>query len=440
MFLRSGVFHRGLTTSQRLENALAGFVILDLGSMLAAETAKETGQSKDRCWLHHATHNNLQQLSGCLAIACSAYPDSLPFKPWYSTELVLEEWFGSLRHQFKSSQMTVRDYLHASARQMKSHLQRCSDLQEGRILKSSSKMADPLPESTMFKAVSEKEFQECADRALEGALSLMSCCCKYSPEELLKHYASFSAARKFQNVTMENNIDDSEDPEVDFEDDQDAPPGFVHKSSDVERSSKDVESEPMSSSDKQCLLLLQQLQARESFDASGLEVPSSSTSANREEMQRLGAGSMPPPVSLDEVCWKEMIDADTLTFASKPGSNGTDRAALPEKQASPSTSTSWKASNVKTLTSVFQSMCSASPLRHLDPVIGLLWLLLTNLRCPADSRFLKNPQGCRIVTKKLNWQQLHERECMLIRQQTGVSGKRTGFFLIEMSLGSLGTR
>ena len=89
----SSVFHCGLTTAQRLENSLAGFILLDLGSMLAAETALERGVPKQNCWLHHATHNNLQQLSGCMAIACISYPASLPFKPWASCA-----WRNTLAH------------------------------------------------------------------------------------------------------------------------------------------------------------------------------------------------------------------------------------------------------------------------------------------------------------------------------------------------------
>ena len=91
--IMSSVFHRGLTTAQRLENSLAGFILLDLGSMLAAETALERGVPKQNCWLHHATRNNLQQLSGCMAVACISYPASLPFKPWVSCA-----WRNTLAH------------------------------------------------------------------------------------------------------------------------------------------------------------------------------------------------------------------------------------------------------------------------------------------------------------------------------------------------------
>ena len=184
----SSVLHRSLTTAQRLENSFTAFILLDLGNMLAGETAAEHNVSKAQCWLHPATHNHLQQLCGCTAIACYSYPDALPFKPWESTELKLEEYFGSLRCQYKSSQLTARDYALASCRQMRKHLQHCTELQEGKVPPTSSKRSLPVPDSPDYKAVNDEQYQKCALRALEGAFALMACCSKYCPEELSARY------------------------------------------------------------------------------------------------------------------------------------------------------------------------------------------------------------------------------------------------------------
>ena len=223
----SSVLHPGLTVPERLENSLASFVLLDLGSMLAAETAQELGVHKGACWLHPATHCHLQQLTGFTAIACAFFPSELQFRPWDSTELNLEQYFGTLRRQFQSCQMTVRDYVNSSAKAMKKTLKLCTDHQENteaNQMSSRQKLKrQPLPDNAAFRSLSETEFEAAADRALDGALSLMSCCCQYSTEELLTKYASFCGAKRFQNLMAETDEPDVGEDQ-DFEDDFELPP------------------------------------------------------------------------------------------------------------------------------------------------------------------------------------------------------------------------
>ena len=428
----SSVFHRGLSTAERLENALAGHVLLDLGSMLASETAESLGLSKQKCWLHHHTHNNLQQLSGCVAISCSSYPDSLPFKPWCSTELCLEEYFGSLRNQYKSAQMTVRDYIHASCRQMKRTLSRCAALQDGKIPLTSDQRSAPLPDSRLYKAVTEEEYRQCADRALDGALNLMACCCKYSSEELLDRYTVFCSARRFQNLTAADEDEEEFDTEMDMEEEHEDPPPMHKAPGSSAACGSDgaggLEDKNMSSADKDCLALLKQIQSREVADATGWEI--AAPNLPRPDLERLGTGSAPPPPALDKKCWDEMQSVNVSDFAGFQGSNGGLRMAKDAKEDAAGSDGAgapfrMQLSKIRTLQSIFCSFSSDEPLDDLGPIMGPLWFLLTALRCPADSRFLKNPQGCRVLRKNLHWQQIYEREAALIRQQTGVSQKRT---------------
>ena len=430
----SSVLHRSLTTAQRLENSFTAFILLDLGNMLAGETAAEHNVSKAQCWLHPATYNHLQQLCGCTAIACYSYPDALPFKPWESIELKLEEYFGSLRCQYKSSQLTARDYALASCRQMRKHLQHCTELQEGKVPPTSSKRSLPVPDSPDYKAVNDEQYQKCALRALEGAFALMACCSKYCPEELSARYAAYCASRKFQNLTVEDNEahEAYDDPEMDFVDESEEPPAFRKQPGESGAGAeKDDHQEDLSESDKHCLQLLEQLKAREEADSAQWDLPSDSLGKPESELQRLGCGSTLPPPTLDATSWSEMEKADASELAGKAGCNGEDDQPGVEKDNKKNTSvisSRQKLLRSKTVADVFDALTFADQLDNIEPVLGPLWFLLTALRCPADHRFLPNPQGCRVRKKKLNWQQLCEREAALIRQQTGVSGKRSGTF------------
>ena len=54
-----------------------------------------------------------------------------------------------------------------------------------------------------------------------------------------------------------------------------------------------------------------------------------------------------------------------------------------------------------------------------------LWILLVNLRAPADAHVLPDPARARRCRNKLNWHQHHERELALIRAQVGAPCKHT---------------
>lgn len=96
----SGLLHPGLSTRDRLENALTAYCLLDVGSMLAKENEKKMGLPKGSAWLHRQTHCNLQELTGLTAIALMGLPGDGPWCPWRQTELPLEQHFGALRRMF----------------------------------------------------------------------------------------------------------------------------------------------------------------------------------------------------------------------------------------------------------------------------------------------------------------------------------------------------
>ena len=103
------VTHPRLTPSERLENSLTCFVLLDIGKMVAHEGAIRDGVKKVSRWLPWQTQDNLQELCALTAISTMGLPGNLAWSPSRSTEIALETFFGSLRSQFRSSQMRCRD-------------------------------------------------------------------------------------------------------------------------------------------------------------------------------------------------------------------------------------------------------------------------------------------------------------------------------------------
>ena len=161
----SGLMSPNLSPIERLENALAAYVLLDVGQMVAQESAISAGLPRSSTWLPKQTHDCLQELCGLTCIQIMGLPGDLAWHPWRSSELPLEHHFGGLRGQFTSHQMRARDFLFADSKKMWQTLKR---------LKGSP---DPHnPDFECPQAPTDEEFVSAATRALSSALQLMACC------------------------------------------------------------------------------------------------------------------------------------------------------------------------------------------------------------------------------------------------------------------------
>ena len=161
------IFHDSLSPAERLENAISAYLCLDLGKIIADEKAEKAGLNRNSMWLSPQTHENMQSLCGLVSSQVMGLPGDLPWCPWRSSELPLEQWFGSLRCQYASSQMRARDYMHAATKCMYRSQRRFKD-----GCQAHPGLADcPQP-------VSEEEFTDCAKKALSSALKLMACSCE----------------------------------------------------------------------------------------------------------------------------------------------------------------------------------------------------------------------------------------------------------------------
>lgn len=176
-----GIMHPRLTPSERLENSVTAFVLLDIGKMMAHEGAVRDGVRKVSRWLPYQTQDNLQELCALTAISTMGLPGNLAWSPSRSTEIALETFFGSLRSQFSSSQMRCRDYVHAGAKKMHQSMTKIKDGCEVHPHASSC----PAP-------VTDEEFAVIAERALASAVQLMACSC----EQLFMHSYAFSFISK----------------------------------------------------------------------------------------------------------------------------------------------------------------------------------------------------------------------------------------------------
>ena len=163
-------FHPSLQPIQRLENALTAYALLDLGRMLASETAAQEGCSVSSRWLSPQTNQHLQELCGLVAIAVMGLPGDAEFLPHRSSELPLEAFFGSLRAQFNSSQMSARDYCCASPKAMFQTMKRITS-DHGCTFHT-----DQILDDAYLKPVSDAEFEACAACSLGAAVKLMACC------------------------------------------------------------------------------------------------------------------------------------------------------------------------------------------------------------------------------------------------------------------------
>ena len=387
----SAVFHPGLSTRQRLENCLTSFVLLDLGAMEADKACGELGLQKGSCWLHRVTQTNVQQLVGMITVACASVGPDSPWYPWRSSELPLEQWFGYLRGQFPSSQMTIRDFLYAAGRKMQQTSCRLSKQPPQRI------------RSNTTEAISDAEFAMCAKRALQAALDLMASCSDTTAETLLRSYVQYCARRQDVSVDepqepwSEEAGEEGEFAEDFVEDEEQAP--HIHKN--------DGEQEPspgpsLSGSDAKCFELLNQIKARQQADNQDID---ELAAMNDQQAQRLGAGGCLPPPVLDEASWQEVQGAEQGTEDNLPQT--TDGHILTLADA------------------LSRAGVGDGKAKSVESALPWLWLLLTSLRAPADAHALPNPASTRRVRSKLNWHQLAEREMAIVRHLVGAPSKRT---------------
>ena len=176
--LLSSILHKRLSVQQRCENAMTAHTLLDIFKMLSLEHEDTYGFARGSCFIPAMTMKNMMELAGFIVIQCMSVPEGYAFRPWASTELPIEQFFGLVRGQFSSAQVSVRDFLYSStivARQYQSHLQKATE-------------ADVIRPDPGQKAVTDVEFRQLAEQSLKAAVKLVHHCSGRSEDHLRRMY------------------------------------------------------------------------------------------------------------------------------------------------------------------------------------------------------------------------------------------------------------
>eukprot|EP00435_Cladocopium_sp_Y103_P048643 s210_g14.t1 len=166
--------HRSMDVTDRCQNAMTAFCMLDLFRLVADKEAFKRGVPRGSLFLSHQTLRNLQcvALSGIIVAASpDRQGDAWRYGHHRLSELPVEEHFGVLRMQSASAQLTTRGFWVAEAREM---------LRQRSCSKNGSKPVEHT--ATMLSAA---DFYECSCRALRSALRLVGHCANVESLETL---------------------------------------------------------------------------------------------------------------------------------------------------------------------------------------------------------------------------------------------------------------
>ena len=171
---------------------MTAFVTLDLFRLVADAEAARRGLPRASLFLSPQTQRNLQ-LVALSAIVVAASKDALT-NPWphlRMTELGVEQWFGRLRLQSASAQLSVRSYYQASAREML-RARRKKQREEKNGGEGSCTQ-----ERKKLEAIRGREFHEASSRALQSSLLLVGWCSEISTESLEEKYREWCQDARF---------------------------------------------------------------------------------------------------------------------------------------------------------------------------------------------------------------------------------------------------
>ncbi|CAK9013633.1 unnamed protein product [Durusdinium trenchii] len=172
--------HRTMAVVERCQNAMCGFLLIDLFGMLANLECSKRSLPRGSLSMAPQTARNLQSVALSVIGVCATLGSQR--SPWQlghnrMTELPIEEWFGRLRTQMASAQFSVRAFWQAAARQMIKQ-QRCKPEKEKKV----GSIPPPSPE------LSPSDFFEASEKALSSAYRFVAFCAGITPASLEEVY------------------------------------------------------------------------------------------------------------------------------------------------------------------------------------------------------------------------------------------------------------
>lgn len=112
--------HSFLSIGERCENAISGFILLDLWKVVADAKALSLQVGKGTTWMAGQTMHNLQGVAiSTIAICLEKSASWLPWKNGFArlSEISIEEHFGFLRSQVANAVLSTRGFFLADCRQ-----------------------------------------------------------------------------------------------------------------------------------------------------------------------------------------------------------------------------------------------------------------------------------------------------------------------------------
>lgn len=178
----SPTMHLGMKLAQRVECAMAGYVLIDLWRITANKLAVKRGVAKGTCFMAEQTCCHLQRVA--LGVILVALGKDKVGNPWQGHcrlgEIGVEEFFGKIRCQNASAQHTARSFWKASAREMLARHPKGS-----------------MPPADIVQPLSAEQFEAASKRAYRSALSLVAFCSQVTEESLREHYEFLCDGKHF---------------------------------------------------------------------------------------------------------------------------------------------------------------------------------------------------------------------------------------------------
>ena len=201
--------HLTMAMSDRLENCLTGYVLLDLFKILSHRECKARALPQGTLWMAPQTHRNLQYCVQGFIQACFA-KDPVG-NPWQShhrwTELPIELWFGRLRQRMPQATFNSKQYWAQAAKEM---------MRE-------KKLGVGATDDSILDPPTDQEFFDASLRALKSAIKLAAWCGGVTEKSLHLAYTDQCATL---TPTAEANRPYHEwerDPKEDWEDADEGP-------------------------------------------------------------------------------------------------------------------------------------------------------------------------------------------------------------------------
>ena len=332
--------------SDRAGNVLTGFALLDLLKITAELECSRRSLPRGSLWLAPETQRNLQHCAlGLLSVCLSKEPEG---SPWWSghhrlAELGIECFFGRLRSQSASAQLTARSYWQCSARDMI----RTHHDHNGRATEAPKEVVPPLAPDRLH---------EISERAYKAALQLAALAAGVTMASLDEMYRQWCSSGRFNGKDEGQNDENMEDDEDD------------------ERGLPDGGDEP-----DEGQVFLDQLRAEAALGEDGAE----DENAKTPDVLSMDLGQVPDK-DMMQICllsWKGQFDYEE------------DIEPEEMKDVSP------------TLFHTFWGLGDAASQEEILDGVWRLLMYLRHWRGGSDRDWISNPRMCRKRSKALNWHQ-----------------------------------